>query len=137
MNGAFVLAIIATSAYFVTTAVDLYSLPKVPKPFSTKPVNKPSLAEEALFGHYDHVSEPQIANIGFTLVGLVVDPISTHSPRSIAMLRDAQGDTKAYHLGSLLPGGYEVSEIKPKAVFFQDSQGILYYLKLYTQEIKK
>jgi hypothetical protein len=122
--------IVCTGIFFairisVIQQIDLPVL--VPKSHAQK---VPLLGDESIFGQYSRVEEPQKADINREVVGLVADPVDPQSSAGRVVLRDLQGESKIYRIGSPLPGGYKITQIFPEKIILVDSQGFSYYLNL-------
>lgn len=122
--------ILATVIYFGIGIHRLRQMPSHHVSETTAPVRRVGLADQSLFGSYDHVPKPQLAQIGLTVVGLVADPVDSQSRSAIAVLRNSAGESKPYHFGNSLPGGYTITEITPRRVMMQNANGLVYYLEL-------
>jgi hypothetical protein len=135
VSGVLVILMIATAGYFIAVGMKLRSPVLVGHPDKPVKHRATTLADQSLFGHDNHVPQPQLANIGLTVVGLVADPVDPQSRAAIAVLRSSQGEAKRYHVGSSLPDGYRITQIKSDRVIMTNGQGLPYYLKLYRAKL--
>lgn len=125
-----ILLILATVVYFASRLVQ-FNQTAVEKPASAV-VGKGQLqlSDQSLFGHYSPRTEPQLADIGMSLVGVLANPGDEHDPASRVVLKSASGDSKVYHIGDSLPGGYVITAIQSEKLLLTNSQGFPFYIKL-------